>query len=149
MAVEAELINRAAAIADFTDTSVFIPEVVEEGVEAPQEWLGLNPEDSKDSAEVINSSDEGEEGEEEEESEDDLPEFGADGQPQPDWASSNEPRTKVPATTGDGQAGTDQPPIPPMDATDSDLQQIDVALFLLLLLLLAFLPFIAGVDDFS
>ena len=49
-AVEAELVNRAAAIADFTDTSVFVPEVVEEGGEVPQEWLGLNPEDSEDSA---------------------------------------------------------------------------------------------------
>ena len=59
VAVEAELISRAAAIADYTDTSVFIPEVVEEGTKAPLEWLGLNPEDSKDSAEVIDSSDEG------------------------------------------------------------------------------------------
>ena len=59
MAVEADLVNRVAAIADFTDTSVFVPEVVEEGGEAPHEWLGLNLEDSKDSAEVIDSSDEG------------------------------------------------------------------------------------------
>ena len=50
VAVEAELISRAAAIADYTDTSVFIPEVVEEGAEAPMEWLGLNPEDIEDSA---------------------------------------------------------------------------------------------------
>ena len=86
--VAAELINRAVAIADFTDTSVFVPEVVEEGGEAPQEWLGLNPEDSEDSAEVIDSSDEGEDGEEEgegeeeeedEESDVDMPEVGADG----------------------------------------------------------------------
>ena len=59
VAVEAELINRAAAIADFAETSIFVPEVVEEGAEAPKEWLGLNPEDSKDSAEVIDSSNEG------------------------------------------------------------------------------------------
>ena len=63
-AMEAELDNRAAAIADFTDTNVFVPEVVEEGGEAPHEWLGLNAEDSEDSAEVIDSSDEGEDGEE-------------------------------------------------------------------------------------
>ena len=62
--VEAELINRAATTADFTDTNVFVPEVAEEGAKAPQEWLGLNPKDSEDSAEVIDSSDEGEEGEE-------------------------------------------------------------------------------------
>ena len=36
--VEAELINRAAVIADFTDTSVFVPEVVEK---APKRrWSG-------------------------------------------------------------------------------------------------------------
>lgn len=129
--MEAELVNRAAAIADFTDTSVFVPEVVEESSEAPHEWLGLNPEYSEDSAEVINSSDEGEDGEKEEEEEEeeeedesdiDLPEVGADGQAQPDRASSNKPRTKEQAATGDGQAGTDQPPIPPTDATDSVLQ---------------------------
>ena len=128
-AVEAELINRAAAIADFTDTSVFVPEVVEEGGEAPQEWLGLNPEDSEDSAEVIDSSDEGEDGKEEEEEEEedeesnvDLPEVGADGQPQPDRASSNEPCTKVPTATEGVQVGADQPSVPPTDATDSVLQ---------------------------
>ena len=47
--MEADLVSRAAAIADYTDTSVFISEVVEEGAEAPLEWLGLNPEDSEDS----------------------------------------------------------------------------------------------------
>lgn len=125
--VEAELINRAAAIADFTDTSVFVQEVVEEGAEAPQEWLGLNTENSEDSAKVIDSSDEGEEGEEEEEEDEeesdvDLPEVGADGQPQPDRALSNEPRTKAPTVTGDGQAGIDQPPIPPTGATDPVIQ---------------------------
>ena len=67
--METELVNRAAAIANFTDTNVFVLEVVEEGGEAPQEWLGLNPEDSEDSAKVIDSNDEGEDGEEEEEEE--------------------------------------------------------------------------------
>nr|XP_020181309.1 eukaryotic translation initiation factor 5B-like [Aegilops tauschii subsp. strangulata] len=121
--VEAELINKAAAIADFTDTSVFIPEVVEEGAEAPLEWLGLNPEDSEDSAEVFDSSDEGEEEEEEEEeSEDDMPEVGADGQPQPDQASSNDPRSKVATAAGSGQAETDQPLVPPTDVADSAIR---------------------------
>ena len=46
-AVEVELVSRAAAIADFIGTSVFVPELVEEGGEAPHEWLGLNPEDSE------------------------------------------------------------------------------------------------------
>ena len=127
--VEAKLINRAAAIADFTDTSVFVLEVFEEGGEAPQEWFGLNPEDNQDSAEVIDSSDEGEYGEEEddeeeeedEESDVDLPEVGADGQPQPNRASSNEPCTEVlPATRGI-QVGAAQPPVPPTDAIDSVL----------------------------
>nr|XP_020161629.1 glucosidase 2 subunit beta-like [Aegilops tauschii subsp. strangulata] len=68
--VEDGLVKRAAAIAEYTDTSVFIPERAENGAEAPPEWFGLNPEDSEDSAEVINSSgeeedEEGEEGEEE------------------------------------------------------------------------------------
>ena len=124
--VEAELINRAAAIADFTDTSVFVPEVVEEGGKAPHEWLGLNPADSEDSAEVIDSSDEGEDGEEEEEEEDEsdvnMPDVGADGQPQPDRASSSEPCTKVPPATGGVQVGADPPPVPPTDAIDSVLR---------------------------
>ena len=85
---------------------------------APQEWLGLNPEDSKDSAEVIDSSNEGEE-EEEEESEEDAPEVRADSHPHPDRASSNDPRSKAPTAAGGGQVVTDQPPVPPTDATDS------------------------------
>ncbi|XP_037426058.1 uncharacterized protein LOC119291406 [Triticum dicoccoides] len=130
VAVEAELVNRAAAVADFTDTSIFIPEVVEEGGEAPQEWLGLNSEDNKDSAEVIDSSDEGEEGDEEEDEDEeeeedidiDMSEAGADDQPHPDRASSNDPRSKAPAAAGGGQVVTDQSPVPPTDATDSVIQ---------------------------
>ena len=90
----------------------------------PEEWFGLNPTDGEDSVEEIDSSDEGEE--EEEEGEDgsniDMPEVGADGQPQPDRASSNEPRTEVPPATGGVQVGADLPPVPPTDATDSVLQ---------------------------
>ena len=84
------------------------------------EWLGPNPEDSEDSAEVIDSSNEG--GEEEEESDEDAPEDGADGQPQPDRASSNDPRLNALTAVGGGQAKTDQPPAPPTDAADSAVQ---------------------------
>ena len=65
VAVEDDLVKRAAAIAEYTDTSVFIPERAENGAEALPEWFGLNPEDGEDSAEVIDSS--GEEEDEEEE----------------------------------------------------------------------------------
>ena len=63
-AVEGALIERAAAIAEYTDTSVFVPERDEGGEEVPPEWFGMNPEYGEDSAEVIDSSGE-EEGEEE------------------------------------------------------------------------------------
>ena len=79
MAVEDDLVKRAAAIADYTDTSIFIPELVGEGAEAPPEWFGLNPKDNEDSVEVIDSSDEGEDAEDEE-SEEDAPKVGADSQ---------------------------------------------------------------------
>ena len=46
-----------------------------EGAKAPLEWFGLNPEDSEDSAKVIDSSDKGEDAEDEE-SEEDTPEVG-------------------------------------------------------------------------
>ena len=67
---------------------------------------------------MIDSS--GEEGhEEEEEGEEEAPEVGADGQPQLDCASSNEPHPSEPAATGGDQAETDQPAPPPTGATDS------------------------------
>ena len=78
MAVERDLIKRAAAIAEYTNTSIFVPELAENGAEAPPEWFGLNPEDGEDSADVIDSSDEGED-DEEEEGEEEAPEVGADG----------------------------------------------------------------------
>ena len=106
VAVEDDLVKRTAAIAEYTNTSVFIPERAETGAEAPPEWFGLNPEDGEDSAEVIGSSGE-EEGEEEEEGKEEPPEVGADGQPQLDRASSNEPHPGEPAATGGDQAGTD------------------------------------------
>ena len=67
---------------------------------------------------MIDSSSE-EEGEAEEEGEEEAPEVGADGQPQLDRASSNEPCPTEPATTGGDQAETDQPAAPPTGATDS------------------------------
>ena len=118
MAVEDDLVKRAATIAEYTNTSIFIPEWAENGAEAPPEWFGLNPEDGEDSAEVIDSSGE-EEREEEEEGEEEAPEVEADGQPQLDHASSNEPRPSEPATTRGDQPETDQPDAPPTGTTDS------------------------------
>ena len=54
--MEGALIERAAAIAEYTDTSVFVPERAEGGEEVPAEWFGMNPEYGEDSAEVIDSS---------------------------------------------------------------------------------------------
>ena len=98
------IIRRASAIADYTDTSVFSPEVDDNGVAQPEEWFGLNPADDEDSAEEIDSSDEGEE--EEEEGEDAGPDGGAAGQPQLDRASSNTARAGAPPAAGDDQAET-------------------------------------------
>nr|XP_020182520.1 uncharacterized protein LOC109768189 [Aegilops tauschii subsp. strangulata] len=118
VAVERDLVQQAAAIAEYTNTSVFVPELAENGIEAPQEWFGLNPEDGKDSAEVIDSSDEGED-EEDKEGEEEAPEVEADGQPQLDRASSNEPRPSEPPAARGDQAETDQPAAPPTGTTDS------------------------------
>ena len=120
VAVEDDLVKRAAAIAEYTNTSIFIPERAENGAEAPPEWFGLNPEDGEDSAEVIDSSGE-EEYEEEEEGEEEAPEVGADGQPQLDRASSNEPRPSEPAAAEGDQAETDQLAAPPTGTTDSTI----------------------------
>ena len=117
--MEAELVNRAAAIADFTDTSALAPEVNEDGIAQPEEWFGLNPADGEDSAEEIDSSDEGEEEEEEEDSEDTVPDVGAASQPQPDRASSNMVRANAPPAAGDDQAETRQPATPPADTVVS------------------------------
>ena len=116
--MEDDLVKRAVALAEYTNTSIFIPERAENGSEAPPEWFGLNPEDGEDSAEVIDSSGE-EEDEEEEEGEEEAPEVRADGQPQLDRASSNEPRPSEPAATKGDQAETDQPAAPPTGTTDT------------------------------
>ena len=106
------IIQRASAIADYTDTSAFAPEVDDNGIAQPEEWFGLNPVDGEDSAEEIDSSDEGEE-EEGEDGEDAVPDGGAIGQPQLDHASGNEARASVPPAAGDDQAETRQPATPP------------------------------------
>ena len=99
--VEGALVERAAAIVEYTDTSVFVPERAEGGEEVPAEWFRMNPEYGEDSAEVIDSSTE-EEDEAEAEGEAEVPEDGAGGQPQLDRASSNEPRQeKTTAARGD------------------------------------------------
>ncbi|XP_073360423.1 uncharacterized protein [Aegilops tauschii subsp. strangulata] len=88
-AVRPAIIQRASAIADYTDTSAFAPEVDDNGIAQPEEWFGLNPADGEDSAEEIDSSDEGEE-EEGEDGEDAMSDGGATGQSQLDRASGNE-----------------------------------------------------------
>ena len=118
MAVEGDLVKRAAAIAEYTNTSIFIPDLAENGAEAPPGWFGLNLEDGEDSAEVINSSDEGED-DEEEEGEEKAPEVGADGQPQLDCASNNELCSSASTAAGVDQAGTDQPSTPPTGTANS------------------------------
>ena len=115
------IIRRASAIADYTDTSAFAPEVDDNGVAQPEEWFGLTPADGEDSAEEIDSSDEGEE-EEGEDGEDAVPDDGATGQPQLDRASSNEARASAPPAAGVDQAETRQPATPPAStAVSTDL----------------------------
>ena len=106
------------AIAEYTDTSIFVPERSEDGEEVPPEWFGMNPDYGEDSAEVIGSSIE-EEGEAEDGGETEAPEDGANGQPQHDRASSNEPRATEPTTAGGDQAETTQPAVPTPDAAAS------------------------------
>lgn len=71
----------------------------------------MNPDYGEDSAEVIGSSVE-EEDEAEDGGEAEAPEDGADGQPQPDHASSNEPRVTGSTTAGGDQAETSLPAAP-------------------------------------
>ena len=118
VAVEGALVERAAAIANYTDTSVFVLERAANGEEVPPEWFGMNPDYDEDSAKVIGSSaeegDEGEDGSEMEALGD-----GADDQPQLDRASSDEPRPTGPAATGDDQNETAQPTAPAPDTAIS------------------------------
>ena len=107
-AVRPAIIQRASAIADFTDTSAFAPEVNEDGVAQPEEWFGLNPAVGEDSAEEIASSDEGEE-DEDEDGEDIEPAGGTTSRPQADRASSNEASGSAPSAGGGDQAEVRQP----------------------------------------
>ena len=70
---------------------------------------------------MSDSSNEGEDAEDED-SEEDVPEVGADGQPQPDSASSNDPRSSGPTAAGGDQAETNQLFVPPTGAADSAVQ---------------------------
>ena len=127
VAVEGALVERAAAIADYTDTSVFVPERAAGGEEVPPEWFGMNPEYGEDSAEVIDSSTE-EEGEAEDGVETEVPEVGAGDQPQLDRASSNEPRPEKATTAGGDQTETAQQAAPAPDtAVSSDPPNPDAA----------------------
>ena len=114
------IIRRAAAIADYTDTNVFAPEVDDNGVAQPEDWFGLDPAYGEDSAEEIDSSDEGEE--EEEEGEDAEPAGGAADEPQPDRASSTTSRAGASPATGGDQAVTRQPATPSADDGMSTVQ---------------------------
>lgn len=126
-AVRPAIIQRASAIAEYTDTSAFVPELNDDGVALSEEWFGMNPADGEDSAEEIDSSDEGEE-EEEEDSEDAAPDGGAADQPQLDRASSNEARASAPPAAGDDQAETRQPATPPAStAVSTNLPSSPVA----------------------
>ena len=98
-----DIIQRASAIADYTDTSAFAPEVDDTSIAQPKEWFGLNPAEREDSAEEIASSDEGE-GEEGEDGEDAAPDGVATSPPQPDLASSNDAETRQPVTPPAGTA---------------------------------------------
>ena len=118
IAVEDALFACAAAIADYADTSVFVPDRAEDGRKAPPEWFGMNPDYDEDSAEVIASSAE-EEGEAEDEGETEAPEDGKGDQPQLDRASSNEPRPEKAAAARDDQAETAQPAAPAPDTAIS------------------------------
>ena len=126
-AVEGALVEHATAIAEYIDTSVFVPERATNGEEVPPEWFGMNPDYDEDSAEVIGSSAE-EEGEAEDGGETEAPEDGAGDQPQLDRASSNEPRPEKATASGDGQIETAQLAAPAPDtAVSSDPPNPDAA----------------------
>ena len=47
-AAENALVKRAAAISEYTDTSIFVLERSEDGEEVPPEWFGMNPDYGED-----------------------------------------------------------------------------------------------------
>ena len=119
-AVAPELYHRAAAIAEYTDTSVFLPELNEEGAEAPPNWFGLNPEGGEDLVEEIASNDEGEEEEDkDEDGRDDASDDGGDSQCHPDQISPNGRHADELTAAGADQAEIDQATAPPRGASTS------------------------------
>ena len=114
------IIQRASAIADYTDTSAFASEVDDDGIAQPEEWFGLNPAVGEDSAEEIASSDEGGD-DEEEDGEDVEPAGGTTGRPQADRASSNEARGSAPSAGGGDQTEVRQPAAPSAGTTGSSV----------------------------
>lgn len=113
-----DLTRCAGALADYTNTVVFVPGLDVDGNVATPSWFGLDP-TREDLAEQITSSDEGDDDGEFEEDEDDAPEDGAGGQPQHDQASASEPRVATRTTTDADQAETNQPAAPPSGAATS------------------------------
>ena len=71
-------------LTDYTDTTVFVPDLDADGNVVTLSWFGFEPTREEDSAEEIASSNEGNDDHEFEEDEDDAPEDGAGCQPQPD-----------------------------------------------------------------
>ena len=51
VAVECDLTIHTSVIAEYTNTGDFVPELNENGAEAPLEWCGLNLDDGEDSTE--------------------------------------------------------------------------------------------------
>src|SRR4051812_32068785 len=117
-AMEDDFVKRAAAIAEYIDTSVFVPERADNGEEVPPEWFGMNPNYGEDSAEVIGSSVE-EEDEMEADDETEAPEARAGDQPQLDRASNNKPRPTAPTATGGDQVESAPPAAPTSDTAIS------------------------------
>lgn len=113
-----DLVKHEAAITEYADTTIFIPELDKEGAEVPPSWFGLNPEEGEDLAEDIASSDEGEE-HEDEDGEDIAADDRATSRPQPNQASTSEPWEDAPTAAGADQAKSHQSSTPPTGASAS------------------------------
>jgi hypothetical protein len=90
---------RASALAEHTNSDVFIPEQAEDGTEVPPSWFGLNPAEAEDPAEEIASSNEAAEEEEGEESGGVAPDDGATSRNRPNPASAGEQQETTSAAT--------------------------------------------------
>nr|XP_020163246.1 uncharacterized abhydrolase domain-containing protein DDB_G0269086-like [Aegilops tauschii subsp. strangulata] len=119
-AVASELYHHAAAIAEYTDTSVFLLELDEAGAEVLPNWFRLNPEGGEDSVEEIASSDESEEDEDDDEDgKDDAPDDEDESRPQPDQVSTNGRHAGEPTAVDADQDETNQTAVPPPGASTS------------------------------